>query len=69
MHHDTVRRAVRTALQAFVAALLLLLPTDLVSAAPAWIEIATAAGYAALVALLTFVHNELEDAGRVKDRR
>lgn len=69
MHHDTVRRAARTALQAFVAALLLLLPTDVLLDAPAWVEILTAAGYAAAVAVLTFVHNELEDAGRVRDRR
>lgn len=66
---DTVIRAVRTFAQAFVATLLLLLPTDLVTDATVLGEIALAAGWSAGVALLTWLHNELEDAGRVKDRR
>ena len=69
MRHDTVRRAVRTFAQAFLAALLLLLPTDLVLDASLYVEVGTAAAYSALVALVTFAHNELEDAGRVRDTR
>lgn len=69
LEHDAVRRAVRTFAQAFVAALVVLLPTDLVGEVGVYLEALAAAGYAGAVALVTWVHNELEDAGRVRDRR
>lgn len=67
--HDAVRRGLRTGLQAFVAALLVLLPTDLIADASLYLEALAAAGYAAVVAVLSWLHNELEDAGRLKDTR
>ena len=51
-----------------LAALLVLLPTDLANLPPL-LDVATAAGWSALVALVTWLHNELEDAGRVRDTR
>lgn len=69
LQHDTVRRAARTFVQAFLASLLVLLPTDLIPDAAVYLEVIAAAGYAALVATITFLHNELEDAGRVRDTR
>jgi|GEM_PF-3740227 len=67
--HDSVRRGLRTFVQAFLAALLVLLPTDLVADASLYIEAVYAAAYAAVVAVLSWLHAELEDAGRVKDTR
>ena len=69
MQHDTVRRAARTFVQAFIGALLVLLPTDLIPDASLYVDAISAAGYAAVVAVLTWLHNELEDAGRVRDTR
>jgi hypothetical protein len=66
---DTVRRAVRTFVQAFLGSLLVLLPTDLVMASTMVREVLVAAGWAATISLLTFLHNELEDAGRLPDTR
>lgn len=66
---DTVVRAVRTFAQAFVGTLLLLLPTDLVPELSVLAEVGLAAGWAGVIAVLTWLHNELEDAGRVRDRR
>lgn len=66
---DTVVRAVRTFAQAFVSTLLVLLPTDVAHLGPVWLEVLAAAGFAGLVGLLSFVQNELEDAGRITDRR
>jgi hypothetical protein len=69
MAHDTVRRALRTGAQAFLAALLVLLPTDLAQVSSQLLEVVWAAGWAAAVALVAFAHNELEDAGRLPDTR
>lgn len=67
--HDSVRRGVRTFAQAFVATLLVLLPTDLVRDTAVYLEVLYAAGYAAVVSVVTWLHVELEEAERVADRR
>lgn len=67
--HDTVRRAVRTFAQAFVATLAFLLPADVVLDVVWWQDVIVAGAYSGLVSLVTFLHVELEDAGRVRDTR
>lgn len=67
--HDTARRTARTFLQAFLGSLLILLPTDLMPDASIYLEALAAAAYAAVIATITFLHNGLENSGKVPDTR
>lgn len=69
LRHDTVRRALRTFLHAGAAGLVLSVPTDVLVAAALRVELAGSAAFAALSSLLTWLHGELEDAGRLPDTR
>ena len=65
---DTVRRAARTYLQAFLTAMTVAWPAD-VTGAGQLADLAAAAAFAAGPALLAFLQGELEDAGVIRDRR
>ncbi len=62
---DTVVRAVRTLVQVLVAAAIVAVVAFLAEG----LERYAPAGVALLTPLVAFVQNELEDAGRIRDRR